>query len=76
MEVLEELTEIDKIKRIQEIGIHSAYSKEKIQAIEAIAVYGNKAIFPIFDIMASSADQCVKTYGYNIIQRIKTHSII
>jgi hypothetical protein len=76
LKVIEELSEIDRIKRIQEIGIHSANSKEKIQAIEAISVYGNKAIFPLFDIIGSSTDQMVKTYGYKTILKIKTYFVI
>jgi hypothetical protein len=76
LRVIEESSEIEEIKRLQETGIHLADSKEKIEAIDSLAGYGNKAIVPILDIMGSSVDQRVKTYGYKTIQMIKTYFII
>lgn len=76
LKVIKELSEIDEIRRIQETGIHLADSKEKIEVIDSLAGYGNKAIVPILDIMGSSVDQRVKTYGYKTIQMIKTYLII
>lgn len=67
------MSEHDEIKRIKETAIHSLNSTEQIEAINALAQYGNRAILPITEIIESSVDDKVKTLGYKAIHKIKTH---
>ena len=48
---------------------------EQIEAINALAQYGNKAISSITEVIESSEHEKVKILGYKAIQKIKTHPL-
>ena len=48
---------------------------EQIEAINALAQYGNKAISSITKVIESSEHEKVKILGYKAIQKIKTHPL-
>jgi len=69
------MSEGDQIKKIKESAIHYVSSTDQIEAINALAQYGNKAISSITEVMESSNDDKVKILGYKAIQKIKTHAL-
>jgi hypothetical protein len=73
---LPEENDQDQINKIKEVAIHSIDSTEQRKAIDTLVPFGNKAISAITDIIDSNIDDQVKTYGYEAIQKIKTHPIL
>ena len=69
------MSEYDEINRIKECAINSVDSIEQIKAINALAHHGNKAIYPITEVMESSVDDAVKLFGCKSIHKIRADSL-
>lgn len=65
------MSEKEQIEKIKRIALGSTLIEVRKKAIDALSSYGEPAISAITDIIDDSITMDVRTYGLEIIKRIK-----